>query len=331
LKYSEYVQKVNADIKAKLPPNTKVYFGKAEGAREMSAGKVAYLLETTTNLGGDMLRDAFVTMGEFNEPEVSISFKPEGSLRFDQLTSENVGRQMAIVLDDVVYSAPNIKERIATGSARITLGGGGDYNKMLEEAKLISMALRAGALPARLEQLEERTVGPSLGADSIAAGQLATAVGAALVLLFMLVYYKTFGLFANLALIFNVSMIYAGLTLLEATLTLPGIAGIALTIGMAVDGNIVINERIKEELRKGKSFAAAFREGYEKAFVAIFDAQLTTALTCIVLIYYGSGPVRGFGVTLLIGLTASLFTAVFFTRTIVDYLLVRRKVKSIAI
>lgn len=331
MKYSEYVKKLNADLKAKLPANTKLIFAKNEAARDIQTGKVPYLVETNTNLGGDSLRDAFVTMDEYGSPEISMNFKPDGARKFDELTGANSGRMMAIVLDDVVYSAPNIKERISTGSARITLGGGRDYNTMLEEAKLVSMALRAGALPAKLEQLEERTVGPSLGSDSIASGTKATAIGAVLVLLFMLFYYKVFGIFANIALILNITMIYAGLTMLEATLTLPGIAGIALTIGMAVDANIVINERIKEELRKGLNFSAAFREGYEKAFVAVFDSHVTTALTCIILIYYGTGPVRGFGVTLLIGIVASLFTAIFVTRTIVDYLLIKRKLTSIPI
>ncbi|MEQ1878313.1 MAG: protein translocase subunit SecD, partial [Bdellovibrionia bacterium] len=331
MKYSDYVKRLNEDLKAKFPPNTKILFAKNEQARDIQSGKVPYIVETNNGLGGDSLRDAFVTMGEYNEPEISMNFKPAGALKFDELTGSNSGRQMAIVLDDVVYSAPNIKERISTGSARITLGGGRDYNTQLEEAKMISMALRAGALPAKLEQLEERTVGPSLGSDSVAAGMKATIIGALLVLGFMLIYYKVFGIFANLALMLNVAMIYAGLTVLEATLTLPGIAGIALTIGMAVDANIVINERIKEELRRGLNFAAAFREGYQKAFIGVFDSHVTSALTCVVLIYYGTGPVRGFGVTLLIGLVASLFTAIFVTRTIVDYLLNRRKITSIPI
>lgn len=331
MKYSDYVKRINEDLKAKLPERTKVLFQKAENVEKMELGKIPYLLETAQAMGGDAVKDAFVTPGEFNEPEVAMNFNTAGANQFADITGKNVNRMMAIILDDTVYSAPNIKQRIAGGSARITLGGGRDYNAILSEAKLIAMALRAGALPARLEELEERTVGPSLGADSIARAQKAAMVGSVLVLLFMIIYYKVFGVVANIALMMNVLLVYAVLTALEATLTLPGIAGIALTIGMAVDANVIINERIKEELRKGASLMSAIKEGYDKAFSAIFDSNITTAATAIVLMYFGTGPVRGFAVTLLIGIVTTMFTAVFASHTILDLFAGKMKMKKISI
>lgn len=331
MKYSEYVRRINEDLKGKLPPQTVVKFQKAENIEKMELGKIPYLLETSGSLSGDSIKDAFVTPGEFNEPEVALHFNADGSNRFSEITGNNVNRLMAIVLDDVVYSAPNIKQKISGGSARITLGGGRDYNGVFEEAKMIAMALRAGALPARLEELEERTVGPSLGADSIAKGKKAAMIGAALVVIFMIVFYKTFGLISNLALVVNILLLLAVLSALEATLTLPGIAGIALTIGMAVDANVIINERIKEELQRGASFAAAVREGYSKAFTAILDSNLTTAATSLILYYFGTGPVRGFAVTLLIGIATTMFSNVWVSHVIVDFLIGKFKVKKMAI
>ena len=274
--YREYVERINEDLKEKLEPNQKVLFQRAEGVEDMETGKVPYLLEKTP-VGGDDLRDAYVGMGEMNEPIVSFNFNPDGARKFGKLTGENINRQLGIVLDDVLYSAPNIQSKI-TDRGQITLGGGRDYETQMEEAKTIAMALRAGALPARLEQLEERTVGPTLGADSIAKGRTAITIGGALVVLFMLFYYKSFGLLANLALFLNLYLILAVLTSLEATLTLPGIAGIALTIGMAVDANVIIFERIKEEYRLGKSRQASVTAGFQKAFWTIMDANITTVV-----------------------------------------------------
>src|SRR5262249_28290758 len=191
--------------------------------------------------------------------------------------------------------------------------------------KLISMALRAGALPATLHQMEERTVGPTLGADSITKGSRAALIGTILILLFMGVYYKSFGVIADIAMLFNLLITFAVLTSLGATLTLPGVAGLALTVGMAVDANVIIFERIKEEIRKGSALRVAIKEGYDKAFSAIFDANVTTVASCIVLIYYGTGPVRGFAVTLTAGLAASMFTAVFFSCALVEWLTQRLK------
>lgn len=330
LKYPEYIRRLNQDLASKLPAKTHVLFGKADNVEEIEQGNIPYLLRTDTNLGGNSLRDAGISMGEYNQPEVSLTFDPEGTSIFSELTGNNKGRQMAIVLDDVVYTAPVINDRIPNGSARITLGGR-NYNQMMEEAKMIAMALRAGALPAKLEQLEERTVGPSLGADSISAGVRASYIGAALIFIFMVIYYKSLGLVANLGLVVNLLLLLAGLTMIDASLTLPGIAGIALTLGMAVDANVIVNERIKEELRNGATFAAAVREGYSKAFSAIFDSNVTTIATCIVLVYFGSGPIRGFGITLIVGLVTSLFSAIFFTRTVLDTLIYKFKIQKLSV
>ena len=321
--YSKYIEKLNDDLKGKIPEKTKVLFERAANAKEIKDGKIPYLLETTTDLTGEMLQDAGVTFGEFGDPQVSLNFSPEGGTKFADLTAANVNRNMAIVLDQVVYSAPNIKERIGGGRAVITLGGGRDQQGQMEEAKMIATALRAGALPARLEQLEERTVGPSLGADSIAAGVKAAYFSTAFVFLFMIFIYRSFGFIADMALGLNTVMLLAMLSALDATLTLPGICGIALSLGMSVDANVIINERIKDELKKGASFEAAIREGYQKAFGAIFDGNVTAIATSVILFYFGTGPIRGFATTLILGLTASMFTAIFFTRIIVDTLVLK--------
>lgn len=330
LKYPEYIRKLNEDLAGKLPAKTRILFMKNENVESIEKGSQPYLLRTDTDLGGGNLRDASIRIDEYGKPEVNMTFDGEGTHKFAALTKANVNKQMAIVLDDSVYSAPNIQGEIPNGSARITMGGR-DYQKTMKEAKTISMALRAGALPARLQQLEERTVGPSLGQDSITAGVRASYIGAALIFLFMLVYYKTIGLVANLGLIVNALLILAGLTVIDASLTLPGIAGMALTLGMAVDYNVIINERIKEELRRGANFHAAVREGYHRAFTAIFDSNITTVATSAVLIYFGTGPVRGFGVTLIVGVVASLFSSIFFTRTVVDILLYKFKIQKLSI
>jgi len=232
---------------------------------------------------------------------------------------------MAIVLDKVVKSAPVINEPITQGRGQITLGRSRDPQQTLNEAKIISTALRAGALPATLEQLEERTVGPSLGADSIKKGQTGTMIAALAVFLFMAFYYKSFGIIADLALAFNLLITLAILSSLGATLTLPGVAGLALTLGIAVDANVIIYERVKEEMAKGASLIAGIRDGYDRAFSSIFDSNVTSIAVCVVLMYFGTGPVRGFAVTLLTGLFITTFTAVFFTRAVLDLLVVKWK------
>ena len=324
LGYAAYVKKVNEDLKDKLPPNTKVVFEKMDGAERLEDGKRPYLIETLSKLSGDQLEDASVGFdGQSGKPEVNFSFTPEGRRLFAEVTEKAAGGSIAIVLDDVIKSAPSVEQKIDSESARITLGATRDYQSTLDEATFIATALRAGALPAALEQLEERTVGPSLGADSIRKGQLATTVGAILVLIFMALYYRVAGVVADLTLTMNILLLFGVLSTLGATLTLPGVAGIALTIGMAVDANVIIFERIKEELRKGTSMSAAVRDGFGNAFSSIFDSNITTVLTCLVLMYYGTGPIRGFAVTLAVGITVSMFTAVFVSRTIMETLVNR--------
>jgi len=331
LKYGEYVAKINADLKGKIPEKTAVYFQKSENTAKMEVGSVPYLLKLDTNLGGTDLSDASIGYGQYQEPTVQLKFNTAGATKFADLTGANVGHQMAIVLDKVVKSAPNVNERIGGGSAVITLGGSRDRDTTMNEAKMISTALRAGALPASLEQLEERRVGPTLGSDSIQRAKMASYIGAILVILFMFVYYKQMGVIANIGLAINIMSVFALLTSLGATLTLPGIAGIALTVGFAVDANVLINERIREEFHLGTGLRMALQEGYKKAMSAIIDANITTAATAVILLYFGTGPVRGFAVTLLIGIVTTLFANVFVSKVIVDQLVYRWGVKKLSV
>jgi preprotein translocase subunit SecD len=320
MRYTQYVDKINEALKGKLPANTVVFFEKPESAASMEAARIPYLLKLDEVVTGDRLTNAQVGMDQYGKPIVQFRFDGLGTKSFGDLTRKHTKEQMAIVLDKVVKSAPVINEPITGGSGQITLGGGRDYNASLNEAKLISTALRAGALPATLEQLEERTVGPSLGADAIKKGQVATIAAALLVFVFMAFYYKSFGVIADLSLAFNILIVIAVLSSLGATLTLPGVAGLALTLGISVDANVIIYERVKEEMHKGANLLGAIREGYDRAFSSIFDANVTSIAVCVVLMYYGTGPVRGFAITLLTGLMITTFTAVFFTRALLDLL-----------
>ena len=331
LKYSEYVQRLNTDLKGKIPDKTMVLFEKADNVTTMDMGRIPYLLKTDTGLGGDSLDESYVSFNEYGSPEVALRFNPLGAGKFKEITGQNLHKRMAVVLDKVVKTAPNLQTQISDGRAVITLGGQRDREKMMEEAKMISMALRAGALPATLEQLEERRVGPSLGSDSIAKAQKAALIGSLLVILFMFIRYRGMGVITNLSLAVNILGVFALLTSLGATLTLPGIAGIALTVGFAVDANVLINERIREELRKGSSFAMALKEGYSRAMSAILDANATTAATAVVLLYFGTGPVRGFAVTLLVGIVTTLFANVFVSKVMVDNLMVKFGVKKLSV
>ncbi len=288
--------------------------------------KTPFVLQSRTLLTGAYLTDARVQIdSQFNEPYVTINFDKKGARIFERVTGENVQKRLAIVLDNNVYSAPVIQERIAGGEARIT----GYFTT--EEARDLAIVLRAGALPAPVEILEERTVGPSLGADSIRKGLFSMAVGGLLVVVFMAIYYKVSGIIADLALILNILLIAAGLAAFQATLTLPGIAGIILTIGMAVDANVLIFERVREELHIGKTPRAAVDAGFERATLTILDANVTTLIAALVLFQFGTGPVKGFAVTLSLGVIASLFTALILTRSIFEYLLISRKVKTLSI
>ena len=330
LKYTEYVARMNKDLAKKLPEKTMVLFEKAPNAATLEAAKIPMLLRTDTNLGGDALTDAFVTFDQYGKPQVALRFNALGANTFKLLTAANKGRQMAIVLDKVVKTAPVIQSEIGNGEAVITLNGR-NHDQMLEEAKMISTALRAGALPAALEQLEERRVGPSLGADSIHKAHMASWIGAVLILIFMVGRYRAMGVISDIALALNILSVFALLTSLGATLTLPGIAGIALTVGFAVDANVLINERMREEIRKGSTFVFAVKEGYSRALSAILDANATTAATAGVLLYFGTGPVRGFAVTLLIGVATTLFANVFISKVIVDILIHRFGIKKISV
>ena len=317
----------SADPSKPPPAGTEVLHGQE---RDPVTGelrrKVPYTLERKTLMTGEVIADARVRPAtQLEGPYVELVLNSRGSRLFEELTAANVGRQLAIILDDTVYSAPVIRERIGGGRASIT----GNFD--LREARDLAIVLRAGALPAPVTLAEERTVGPTLGRDSIRKGMLSFVVGGLLVVAFMLVYYRGAGVLADLALVLNVFFILAALAAFEATLTLPGIAGLVLTLGMAVDANVLVNERIREELRLGKSARAAIEAGYERALPAILDSNITTFLSGVILFQFGSGPVKGFAVTLCIGLVSTVFTAVVCTRIIYDYLLASRRLSSISI
>ncbi|MBZ8118634.1 protein translocase subunit SecD [Roseovarius sp. LXJ103] len=282
-----------------------------------------YILETAPVVSGEDLVDAQPDFDQNGRPAVSFRFNPVGARAFGDYTAQNIGNPFAIVLDDEVISAPVIQSHIAGGSGIIT----GNFS--VEESTNLAVLLRAGALPAELVFLEERTVGPELGADSIAAGELACIVAFAFVLVFMFLSYGLFGIFANIALIINVGLIFGLLSLIGATLTLPGIAGIVLTIGMAVDANVLVFERIREEAKTARGPARAIELGYEKALSAITDANITTFITAVILFAMGSGPVRGFAITLGLGIITSVFTAIFVTRLIVIIWYERKRPKTL--
>jgi preprotein translocase subunit SecD len=291
-----------------------------------------YYVKRRSELTGESITDSTVTWDEQSgRPEVSVTLDRTGADIFEKLSGENIGNRMAIILDDKVNSAPVIQDRIPGGRVRITLGGFGDPALQLEEANDLASVLRTGALPAPLKLVFETVVGPTLGADAIKQGKRAFAVGAGIVAVFMLFYYRLSGLFANLALILNLVWILAIMAGFEAALTLPGIAGLVLTVGMAVDANVIIHERIREELRLNKSPRQAVDTGYDRAFWTIFDSQLTTAIAGFVLLQYGSGPLRGFAVTLLIGILCSVVTGVFVTRVMFDLIVERLRVKRLSI
>ena len=317
---------VEQALQGKVPPGDKIYYGRRVDAVTGQVSRTPYLLKDRTLLTGEYLTNAEVRIDtQYNRPYVALSFDDRGAKLFEKITGEHVKERLAIVLDNNVYSAPVIQDRISGGHAIIE----GQFT--MDEAKDLAVVLRAGSLPAPVKILEERTVGPSLGRDSIRKGLFSMAVGGALVVAFMVIYYSGSGVIADLALILNIILIMAGLAALRATLTLPGIAGIILTIGMAVDANVLIFERIREELRLGKTIRAALDTGYSKATLTILDANVTTLIAAVVLFQFGTGPVRGFAVTLSLGIVASMFTAIFGTRLLFDYLLQKRKMKTLSI
>lgn len=308
-------------LKDKAPEGTEFLLEEnelADGTKEY----MSWLLYRQAYITGDMLTDARVSIDQQkNRPYVSMNFDKVGAEIFADVTGKNIKRKMAIILDEKVNSAPVIQSRIEGGSAMITLGGNGDYNSIFEEAKDLALVLRAGSLPAPVTFEENRTVGPSLGQDSIDKGKVAVSVGFAVVVLFMFLYYGFAGLIADIALFLNLLFIMGAMATFGATLTFPGIAGILLTVGMAVDANVIIFERIKEELRTGKALEAAIEGGFNKAWSAIFDSNLTTAITSFVLWEFGTGAIKGFAITLLIGICSSMFTAIFVARVVFNYFL----------
>jgi preprotein translocase subunit SecD len=313
-------------LKGKIPPSDEILYQVSEDKVTRRTTKIPFLVQKRTYLTGEYLTDARVQIdSQFGEAYVSLDFDKKGARLFERITGANVKKRLAVVLDDRIYSAPVIQEKIAGGHARIT----GDFST--EEARDLAIVLRAGALPAPVKILEERTVGPSLGRDSIEKGLLSMWVGGILVVLFVAIYYKKAGIIANIALFLDIIFIAAGLALFKATLTLPGIAGIILTIGMAVDANVIIFERVREEARLGKTPRAALDAGYARATMTILDANVTTLIAALVLFQFGTGPIKGFAVTLSIGILASLFTAILVTRLIFDYLVFQRRIKRLSI
>ncbi|HEX2056236.1 MAG TPA: protein translocase subunit SecD, partial [Nitrospiraceae bacterium] len=279
----------------KIPEDDQILFERVADKDGSQEYLIPYLTKKRVMLAGDVLSDARVAIGQFNEPYVSVTFDAKGAREFERITSENVKKRMAIVLDNTIYSAPVIQERITGGRAQIT----GTFS--MEEANNLAIVLRAGALPAPLRIIQDLTVGPSLGRDSIEKGVKATLVAGVLVVVFMAVYYRLSGVIADFALLLNLICLIGALAALNATLTLPGIAGIILTIGMGVDSNVLIFERIREELRQGKPVRLAIDAGYDKAFLTIVDSHVTTLITGFALFFFGTGPIKGFAVTLCLG------------------------------
>ncbi|HZI12724.1 MAG TPA: protein translocase subunit SecD [Myxococcus sp.] len=322
-------------MKDKVPENREVLtecVANPVKKNECSAYRT-YLVERNVPLTGESLAGADASLSQLNEPEVNIAFDPAGAREFEKLTEAGVGRRMAIVLDENVQTAPNINEKIGGGRARITMGrmGARSFEEWLGEAQTLALVLKAGALPAPVTVGEIRQVGASLGDELIKKGGWAALVGLGLVLLFMAIYYRSAGLIADVALVLNGLLILAGLAFFNATLTLPGIAGFVLTLGVAVDANVLINERIREELEHGKSARAALDQGYDRAFWTIFDSHVTALIAAFILFFTGTGPIRGFATTLIIGLLASLFTSIVVTRAIMTYFVHGRNAKTVSV
>jgi len=308
-----------------LPEGDQILFERAVDKDTGREFRIPYLVKKRVMLTGDVLSDARVSIGQFNDPYVSITFDSRGGHEFERITGDNVKKRMAVVLDNTIYSAPVIQERISGGRAQIT----GTFTT--QEANDLAIVLRAGALPAPLKIVQDLTIGPSLGQDSIDKGVRATLFAGVLVVIFMVAYYRLSGAIADFALILNLLCLMGALSALTATLTLPGIAGIVLTIGMGVDSNVLIFERIREELRNGKAVRTAIDAGYDKALLTIIDSHVTTLITGVALFLFGTGPIKGFAVTLCLGITINLFTALVGTKVIFDLSNQRHKVETLSI
>ena len=309
-----------------IPEGDEILYKREENVETGEVTKTPFLVKKRTVLTGETLSGAEVRYdSDFNEPYVAITFNSIGAMIFQEVTRANVKKRLAIVLDDNVYSAPVIQEEIAGGRAQIT----GQFTT--EEARDLAIILRAGALPAPVVILENRTVGPSLGKDSIEQGVQSILLGALLVIIFIPIYYKLSGLVAVTTLMLNLVLLLGALAYFGAALTLPGIAGMLLTVGMAIDANVLIFERIREEVRVGKTVRAAIDAGYAKALSTIVDANITTFIAAVVLFQFGTGPIKGFAITLCIGIASSMFTAVFVSRAIFDSFMSRKKVANLSI
>lgn len=323
---SEQEDEIISQYADQIPDGDEIMFGKVRDKETGIETKLVYLVKKQGLMTGEFLTEARVNIDQrFNEPYVGISFNPTGAKLFEQITTNNVNKRLAIILDNNVYSAPNIREKIAGGNAQIT----GSFT--MQEARDLAIILRSGSLPAPLTMLQNVTVGPSLGRDSINAGIRAGLIGAIFVIVFMGVYYKMSGLIADFALMLNMIYLVGVLSAFGATLTLPGIAGIILAVGMAVDSNVLMFERIREEIRIGKTPRAAIDSGYDKAFWTIFDSHVTTLITAIVLFQFGTGPIKGFAVTLGWGVFINLFTALIGTKTIFDFITTKWEIKRLSI
>jgi preprotein translocase subunit SecD len=331
-RFSDYLSEVNTFLAKDLPPGFEIAFTKTMSKTTNEITNLQpFLVEVGASLTGEELQEAIVRIDQQqNRPYVALEFKPQGAKIFEELTAALKGKPLAIILDGNVYSAPTVQGRISGGSAQITLGAG-DYNTTMTEARDLALVLRAGALPVELIFEEQRVVGPSLGADAIDKAQMASLVGSILVFAFMVLYYKLAGIIACVTILVNVLLVMTSLILVGATLSLPGIAGIALTVGMAVDGNIIIYERIREEIRAGMTPFEAVRTGFEKAFWAILDANVTTALAGLCLLNFGTGPVRGFAVTLLIGIGTTVYTSYFVSKVLFEMYVGKGAKKTLSI
>jgi preprotein translocase subunit SecD len=316
---------VLAQFQAKVPEGDQILFEHQIDKDSGREFRTPYLVKKRVMLTGDVLSDARVSIGEFNDPYVSITFDAKGGREFERITGENIKKRMAVVLDNTIYSAPVIQDRISGGRAQIT----GTFST--QEANDLAIVLRAGALPAPLKIIQDLTVGPSLGQDSIDQGMKSTVIAGMLVVVFMMVYYRVSGVIADFALLLNLICLLGALSALNATLTLPGIAGIVLTIGMGVDSNVLIFERIREELRAGKAVRLAVDGGYDKALLTIIDAHVTTLITGVALFLFGTGPIKGFAVTLCLGIAINLFTAFVGTKVVFDLLNQGKKVDTLSI
>ncbi len=313
-------------LKNKLPDGDEILYQRVVNKETGVVTRKPIVLKKRTLLTGDLLTEAKVNIDQrFNEPYVSITFNATGSKIFEDITGQNVKKRLAIILDGNVYSAPVIQEKISGGNAQIT----GSFG--MEEARDLAIVLRAGALPAPVKILQNVTVGPSLGRDSIEAGKLAGIIGTIMVVVFMIFYYRLSGVIADFALILNLLLLMGAMASINSTLTMPGIAGIILAVGMAVDSNVLMFERMREELRSGKGPRASVDGGYKKAFWTIFDSHVTTLITAAVLFQFGTGPIKGFAVTLSLGVAINLFTALIGTKTVFDIMFSKKETQGLSI